>query len=149
MQVHIHIYIISGVGSNCGLGGPKCIGRMTQNNINPVNNNAINKDKYTNVNNVSNLLRSIRRILKLRNPEKNENIFLHMVPLRIHGHIYGQIIGGGARLPCCIIGGASAPPGPPSSYSTAYTREKVFVRSNALTFGIHHHCITTTECYTY
>ena len=37
----------SGVGSNCGLGGPKCIGRMTQNNINPVNNNAINKDKYT------------------------------------------------------------------------------------------------------
>ena len=38
---------ISGVGSNCKVAGPKCIGRMTQNNINPVNNNAINKDKYT------------------------------------------------------------------------------------------------------
>ena len=56
-------------------GGAKCIGRMTQNNINPVNNNAINKDKYTNVNNVSNLLRSIHRILKLRNPEKNRVFF--------------------------------------------------------------------------
>ena len=39
----------SRVGSNCGLGGPKFIGRMTQNNINPVNNNAINKDKYTKI----------------------------------------------------------------------------------------------------
>ena len=101
--------------------GPKCIGRMTQNNINPVNNNAINKDKYTNVNNVSNLLRSIRRILKLRNPEEKKlNFFGHMVPLRVHGHIYGQIIGGPGP-PCCIIGGASAPPAPPpGSYSTAH-----------------------------
>ena len=55
-QVDAVGYIYSGVGSNCGLGGPKCIGKMIQNNINPVNNNAINKDKYTNVNNVSNLL---------------------------------------------------------------------------------------------
>ena len=31
-----------------------------------------------------------------------------MFPLHVHGHIYGQIIGG-ARPPCCIIGGASVP----------------------------------------
>ena len=81
--------------------------QVSQNNINPVNNNAINKDKHTNVNNVSNLLRSIRRILKLQNPEKKNSFFLHVVPLRVHSHIYGQIIGG-ARPPVALLGGGGS-----------------------------------------
>ena len=105
-------YVCSGVGSNCGLGGgPKCIGRMNQNNINPVNNNAINKDKYTNVNNVSNLLRSIRRILKLRNPEKTDIFFTYGPFARTRSHIWPDYWGG--QPPLLHYWGGSGPPSPP------------------------------------
>ena len=91
-------------------GGPKCIGRMTQNNINPVNNNAINKDKYTNVNDVSNLLRSIHRILKLRNPEKNLFFFGRMVPFAYTVTYMTRLLGG-ASPAVALLGG----PVPPSA----------------------------------
>ena len=44
------------------------------------------------------------------------HFLLHMVPLRVHRHIYGRLFGrrGGG---CCIIGG---PVPPPCSYSTVY-----------------------------
>ena len=94
------------------IGGPKCIGRMTQNNINPVNNNAINKDKYTNVNYVSNLLRLIRRILKLRNPEKKPGFFWTYGPFaHTRSHIWPDYWG--ARSPLLHYwGGGALPPVP-------------------------------------
>ena len=99
---------------------PKCIGRMTQNNINPVNNNAIKTKTNTQMSTMCQICcdRSIRRILKLRNPGKKEGIFFgHIVPLHVHSHIYGQIIGGARTPPVALLGGPVAPPAP-GSYST-------------------------------
>ena len=81
---------------------------MTQNNINPVNNNAINKDKYTHKLNCH----ICQKML----------VFFHFFKQILHGHMYGQIIGG-ARPPVALLGGPVPPPGPLGSYSTDHMLE--------------------------
>ena len=43
-----------------------------------------------------------------------------MVPLRVHGHIYGQIIGGGQDPPVALLGGPVAPPVPTPLHGDGY-----------------------------
>ena len=80
----------SGVGSNCGLGGPKYIGTMN------LTYNNHDKDRHTHK-------RKIYDCIKMQ-----YNTYIHV-------HVYGYVarLLGGPGPPCCIIGVATGPPPPP------------------------------------